>query len=264
MQCLTLKYRGIGRIIRHGGTQEVDAEFITRDNQRVLCEIKAAPLLTYPMLFLVPFEGSHHSAAVATQSQLKGMQTAIYLHQSYLRCGNYGDALWPFSGFLQSLELPHTRELLMQGFIHWKEALKAYRENDKSSRQYYVTNACGKPPQSGRGNWPANESISDGKTSVGIDRTDDIKKGVYQTFKLAASRRKGDQPLVKTALLSNLPALRHQTNYIDPVAEVLCINESDFASLAGATILGEFSRRSFRPFDYLITLTESITRGVAF
>lgn len=55
---------------------------------------------------------------------------------------------------------------------------------------YWFTNSCGQPiPRPDT--WPHRagtgyESVSDSKTSVGIDRTDDIKKGTYQILKLGA------------------------------------------------------------------------------
>ena len=65
-----------------------------------------------------------------------------------------------------------------------------------------MTNASGNPPVEAKEkfDWPNKQTISDGKTSAGIDRTDDIKKGIYQTMKIGSKYFKNTN--VKTALIS--------------------------------------------------------------
>ena len=64
-------------------------------------------------------------------------------------------------------------------YSYWKIAFSAYSKKDKNCSLFWLTNGCGQ--QNPRpDDWPKRkgtgfESISDGKTSVGIDRTDDIK-----------------------------------------------------------------------------------------
>lgn len=47
-----------------------------------------------------------------------------------------------------------------------------------------------------------------------MDRTDDIKKGIYQVIKMGTLFK--DQPNIKTAIISNLPAYRHREEYVQP------------------------------------------------
>ncbi|MBQ9394404.1 MAG: hypothetical protein IJU23_02665, partial [Proteobacteria bacterium] len=64
------------------------------------------------------------------------------------------------------------------------------------------------------------ESISDAKTSVGMDRTDDIKKAIYQVLKLGSEYKPNDAN-VKTAIISNIHAVRHYDEYLLSVRDVI-------------------------------------------
>ncbi len=65
------------------------------------------------------------------------------------------------------------------------------------------------------------ESISDGKSSVGMDRTDDIKKGLYQVLKIGAASKPKSTYTVKTALIFNIHAVRHYTDYLQDLQDVV-------------------------------------------
>ncbi|MDD5068631.1 MAG: hypothetical protein PHS53_01970 [Candidatus Pacebacteria bacterium] len=115
----------------------------------------------------------------------------------------------------------------------WLHAFKTYEARGRLSVGaidpiYWMTNACGQPwprPE----NWPQRrvgasgyESISDSKSSVGMDRTDDIKKGTYQVLKLGATNKpKIDGINIKTGLLSNLHAIRHFEEYLQDLKDVV-------------------------------------------
>ncbi len=51
-----------------------------------------------------------------------------------------------------------------------------------------------------------------------MDRTDDIKKAIYQSFKISTNLK--DDPSIKTAIVSNLPAYRHGREYVDPFIDI--------------------------------------------
>ena len=140
----------------------------------------------------------------------------------------------------------------------WKAARKAYINKDKESDMYYLTNACGSPPPEAKRDhgWPNNEVISDGKTSAGMDRTDDIKKGIYQTLKIGITHK--TQKNYKSALISNLPAYRHGIDYIDPITSILWGLESDVELLGSKDAI---SRENLRyVFDNIITLENPLLR----
>ena len=103
-----------------------------------------------------------------------------------------------------------------------------------------------------RDGWPKNESVSDSKTSAGMDRTDDIKKGIYQSLKIGTHVK--DMPSVRTAIISNLPAYRHGQEYIEPFINMLWGLDEDLQDQDGKRFLPEDKLR--RAFDFIITLEE--------
>ncbi|MCC5916427.1 MAG: hypothetical protein JJU02_03775 [Cryomorphaceae bacterium] len=140
----------------------------------------------------------------------------------------------------------------------WIEAKKAYAEKNRNSSLYYLANASGGPPKVAkmRDKWPQSESISDSKTSAGMDRTDDIKKGIYQVLKLGVLNK--DKDNIETALISNLPAYRHGKDYVDPFVDLLWTSEKNVVKEKGAEYISRKDLRYF--FDHLITLDSPILR----
>lgn len=137
----------------------------------------------------------------------------------------------PFPFYSAVLGLCESNPIFLDFYFRfWEEAFVAYRDKARGNPVFWLTNACGSPmPRPD--NWPklrsgGYESISDSKTSVGMDRTDDIKKGIYQVLKLG-SQYKPEYANIKTALISNLHAIRHQEEYLDCVKDIIwTIDES--------------------------------------
>ncbi|MBR8836570.1 MAG: hypothetical protein DSM106950_21770 [Stigonema ocellatum SAG 48.90 = DSM 106950] len=114
--------------------------------------------------------------------------------------------LWSYSQMARVFS--QDEQMFGRYFEFWQRAFAAYSRGEwirgaAPDPVYWLTNACGQPvPRPAY--WPTRnsgegfESVSDGKSSMGMDRTDDIKKGIYQVLKLGASRglprRKMSQP----------------------------------------------------------------------
>jgi hypothetical protein len=173
--------------------------------------------------------------------------------------GIVGDELWPFKPLINFLINEENSLFLSKCTEEWLLARNAYSTRDRGNKMYYLANACGSPPKIAkeRDGWPKKESISDSKTSAGMDRTDDIKKGIYQSIKIGTSVK--DNPKVKTAIISNLPAYRHRDEYVAPFVNMLWGLDDDLIELAGKKVLLESNLR--RAFDYIITLEEPILRN---
>jgi len=150
-----------------------------------------------------------------------------------------GGSSWAYNRIEQALD---SDTLLFNEYLDfWLRAFKNY-ETNKSAKDnvYWLTNACGQPnPRPS--NWPQRrkgtgyESVSDGKTSVGMDRTDDIKKGIYQVLKVGAeSKPQPGRFTVKTALVSNIHAVRHYKEYLTSLEDIIwTIDESGKARKTG-------------------------------
>jgi hypothetical protein len=118
---------------------------------------------------------------------------------------------WAFDGLAKAIQ--HDSNFLRDYLLFWASALDVYETKDRTNPLYWLTNGCGSK---------GSINVSDSKTSVGMDRTDDIKKGMYQLLKIGAESRKNDLPYSLTiALISNIHAIRHYDDYFQPVEDVM-------------------------------------------
>jgi hypothetical protein len=261
LKCLEIYHPNLKKIRVIGGTGLADAVLIYTSGTVVLGEVKASPLVTYPLLL------QSGSPCVDLQqmsrTQVECLETALYMHgETCIPLGPAGGKLWPLRPAVAYLtDAKHHREV--EAFVAtWRDIRTAYQTKDRASSLYYLANASGQPPKSAREHfaWPAKESISDSKTSAGLDRTDDIKKGIYQTFKLSVYAAKRFPNLnIKTAILSNLPAYRHGEEYVKPFQDVFWANEESFQPAGDSRVSCEVGALR-RPFDYIIALDDSFTR----
>ncbi len=246
-----------------GGSEAADAVLKHENGMVILAEVKSAPLLTYPFLFKLPescLKGEHEKVVI-TNSQLRACDSAIFLHNiGSIDLGRVGGDLWPFKPLVDFFINEENMPLIHHCINEWLSARDAYTKKDRQNRMYYLANASGSPPKiaKDRDGWPKSESISDGKTSAGMDRTDDIKKGIYQTFKIG-THVKGN-PDIKTAIISNLPAYRHGDEYVSSFVNMLWGLEEDIEDVNGQKAI--FSENLRRAFDFIITLEEPILRDI--
>ncbi len=169
--------------------------------------------------------------------------------------------MWPYKPLVDFLENPSNHHLINSSIKIWLEAKDAYSQKNRDNKMYYLANASGSPPKIAkeRDSWPKSESISDSKTSAGMDRTDDIKKGIYQGFKIGTSLKSNRE--FKTALISNLPAYRHGNEYVTPFVDMYWGLEEDIREIEGIkAIMVEDLKRVF---DFIITLEEPILRDIS-
>lgn len=217
-------YPQLSEVIAVGGTESADAVLKHTDGMVILAEVKSAPLLTYPFLFKVPescMQGPHEKLII-TSSQLGVCDSAMFLHGAgTINLGKVGDKLWPFKPLVDFIVEEENLPFVKKAIAEWLSAKDAYSLKDRQNKMYYLANASGSPPRiaKNRDGWPKKESISDSKTSAGMDRTDDIKKGIYQSLKIGTYIK--NNPSVKTAIISNLPAYRHGAEYVQPFVNML-------------------------------------------
>jgi hypothetical protein len=250
-------------VIAVGGTESVDALLKHRNGLTILAEVKSAPLLTYPFLFEVPSSclQGNHKKLIITNSQLRACPSAMYLHNGgIIHLGKVGDELWPFKPLVDFITEDKNMSFIEICINDWLSARDAYSKKDKDNKMYYLANASGNPPAIAkkRDSWPDKQSISDGKTSAGMDRTDDIKKGIYESLKIGINIRNSSN--IKTAIISNLPAYRHGDDYVSPFISMVWGLEEDYENLGGKRVLVEKNLRY--AFDFIITLEETILRDI--
>lgn len=256
-------YPEISEVIAAGGTQYADAVLKHNNGMIILAEVKSSPLLTYPFLFKAPDSclAGTHQKLVITSSQLRDCESAIYMHGAgTIKLGKVGTNLWPFKPLVDFF-ISEENSLFVQNCINaWLAARDAYSRKDRNDMMYYLANASGRPPRiaKDRDGWPQAESISDGKTSAGMDRTDDIKKGIYQSLKIGTYIQ--NEKMFKTAIISNLPPYRHGSEYVSPFIDMVWGLDEHMEEEEGRKFIAEDNLR--RVFDFIITLEDPILREI--
>ncbi|WNF04868.1 hypothetical protein [Brevibacillus borstelensis] len=268
------------------GSEPID--ILIHDEQKnimLLAEVKAAPLITLPLLVrseekitdLVDGEIVEIPHSAVDNSSLSSSNICLLLpvfhdgswQSKFVELQTKDDILtntiWAY-GQLENI-FRGNNDLFDLYLDTWKRAFEAYQvayhEKDRSSNIFWLTNACGQPKPRPV-DWPARsgtgyESVSDGKTSVGMDRTDDIKKGIYQVLKLGAeSKPINQQYQIKTALISNIHAARHYDEYLTSLQDVVwALDETGLAKKAGEL---DSETPIYNLFDGIISFTRNHPR----
>ena len=280
---LLLFYQSLFKI--HGKTLEVydacepaDAIFLDKTNSTAFfAEIKASPLLTMSVAtdceILTDFDKDENIVEVAHKStanpNLIGSEIYIMLPiQSesgkwdfrYYSIGHKqknNDEDFAYNGILNLLS---NQSFLKDYIQYWQTSFRLYCTKDDSENIFWFTNACGKP--SGLKDWDGGTTcISDAKTSVGMDRTDDIKKGIYQVLKLGSEGKQiSSNWNYKVGILSNIHPARHFESYIKPIKDMVWANSIE-KNINFAKDLPS-DTPMYNLFDGIITFTESYIRDL--
>ncbi|KMP10717.1 hypothetical protein UR09_05440 [Candidatus Nitromaritima sp. SCGC AAA799-A02] len=256
--------KNLNAVTSIGGVDSVDAVLIHENGCKILAEVKSAPLITYPILLWETSceAGKEHAKPNLTNSQFAELESALYLHeQAILPLGKPKDDLWPFKMAVEFITNSSNQTIMNSAANTWEKAKLAYMERNKGNPLYFLANASGNPPKIAkeRDNWPGKESISDSKTSAGMDRTDDIKKGIYQVMKIGTIMKNlPEAHKYKTAIISNLPAYRHGEDYVNPFLNMLWGLESDLEQGKEGKFISIENLR--RIFDFIITIDDPVLR----
>lgn len=172
---------------------------------------------------------------------------------------------WAYSRIEQALNSSDT--VFDEYLTFWLKAYEVYATyNAQKNGVYWLTNACGQP-NSRPADWPKRsngggyESVSDGKTSVGMDRTDDIKKGIYQVLKVGAEsklQKKRSQFTILTGLISNIHAVRHYKEYLTPLEGLIWTKDESGLAKKVSDLPPE--TEVYNLADGIISFTESYIR----
>lgn len=203
-----------------------------------VAEVKAAPLFTPPLC------RQHTSASMQTQTALPlnhslGIERRLHETTFSLFIPDVNEPLEiPVEAGAVGKEIPLDKYLAKsfqkdpilatRYFKIWQRMWASYQEKRTDDLLYWFCGACGLPRNPGEG-WPRQAdgkpkgSISDGKTSVGLDRTDDIKKATFQALKLGVENRARDAHgwTLLIGLASNLHASRHYDGYLKPYENII-------------------------------------------
>lgn len=273
------RHNGIEEIIMKG-TEPVDAVIINKKQKKVLfAEIKASPLLTLSLCTnsdqltkeldgeIVKYEHETLTNANLFKSKIEifvpKFENGIW-SDNYFVLGqklNEKDLSFGYKGFINLLK--QDKSFFKDYFFYWKSSLQTYYPKDNKSI-FWLTNACGTPspiPESWqkRRVGSGHESISDSKTSVGMDRTDDIKKGIYQVLKLGAEGKQNNLDWdYKVGIISNIHPARHFEEYLQSLKDIIWTNDTT----GRAKIAKDLPENQplYNLFDGIIALTKTHSR----
>lgn len=264
------------------GKEPIDIVILEDAGQNLFFgEVKAAPLLTLPLAKdAEPFKDEEgnllkdHDAPVAVSPIYK---TPIKLFvpkrddnskwtEHLFTLGsieNEDDSFWGYRSLLSLLSSDKT--FFSTFFDFWDNALTFYHPKRKQSI-FWLTNGSGEPnpapphwPSRKGGNGKNPESVSDSKTSVGMDRTDDIKKGIYQILKIGVENKPSKSKWkLRLGIISNIHAARHFEEYLSSLQNLVwTLDETGKAQKASDL---DDNHPLYNLFDGIITFTQSHIR----
>lgn len=218
-----------------GGSGVVDAIGI-EGNKISLFEIKSAPLITFPvmantiLLSVTDTDGelTHPDhKEVTLPADYAGDLSIIISEDLTIPIGvKSNDESEIYNQLIKFLTI---KENFNKFVSEWENIFAKYRGEQPKTGTFWLTNGCGQPMPRPL-DWEARrtgsgwESISDGKSSVGLDRTDDIKKGIYQVMKIGTHFKEfsKEQPFeVFTILASNIHAVKHHGEYLKEFEDMM-------------------------------------------
>lgn len=208
--------------------EPMDLIIYSPNEKRVFAgEIKAAPLMTLP-LEIDPTEVGLRRSSNHSHVDLREISKATISFPSPVGLPDYSIPVFSSTESVWE-QLSSDRDAAKAYISYWNRALAEYGKK-RSDHVRWLSNSCGAPP-AGTPSWPAKatslQSISDGKSSVGMDRTDDIKKAVYQLIRIRLDIESEDPDLkVHTGIVSNIHPVRHGKEYIYPLLNIVWRNTS--------------------------------------
>jgi len=260
------------------GSEPVDVIIVNQDTHHILFgEIKASPLLTLPLLMasekLIDDSGNEileHDGNL-TINTIFNQNINLFVPipsdgkwcESQYTFGSRAELSDKYWGYRSMIDLIEKDSSFLKNYYNfWNEALNKYHPKHTNS-VYWLTNGCGAPnprpdwwPKSKGGHGSGFESISDSKTSVGMDRTDDIKKGIYQVLKLGSEGKPVSSKWhFKVGIISNIHAARHFEDYLESLKNLIWTHDITGKANKAGDLKPEHPL--YNLFDGIISLTDS-------
>ncbi len=227
----------------------------------VLCEVKASPLVAFPLYAVneepldTEVEGEvrivdTHRATDITNWKRRPISIFLFgIDRSIpLRANRKGDKVTFIPALLRRKRGDLAED--MQEVINlWKQMLSGYSDRWVREGQQHLrwfTFGCG-------------SGVDDSKNAPGLDRTDDIKKGLYQSLKLTARYRTAcSRQRVKIGLLSNIHPAIHYSEYLQDFEDAVWTHANLLENIESLPEWKRVRLSDLSPFyDMLFTLTKS-------
>lgn len=237
---------------------DVDFVFYTA-NMLALGETKSSPLVIYPLEVRLDKhltevrDGQRVAKRTHTQATVNLAHTEIWMYIPHknirIHLGRATTSEWLYEPLIEYVKLPEN----VAGIIAaWKELYDVYAANllrGQTDPRKWITCGCG-------------GGVDDSKNKPGMDRTDDIKKGTYQSLKFGTYYKEKDpQRRVRSLIASNFFPLRTFDRYLSEMTDVIWTKEkySRTLTMPKSDNLAAFAKQDiFYLYDAIICFTESI------
>ena len=220
-------------------TEPADAIFYNKQEKNIfLGEIKSSPLLTLALCSPCEIQTTYDNDYNIIEIKHSTMSNPFIIGKELFvevpvkingvwKTKNYSigikssatDEDFAYDGLIKLIQ---DKNFIKDYMDYWTVSFDAYCKKDDTENIFWLTNACGKPSKLPK-DWTGGVTcISDEKTSVGMDRTDDIKKGIYQVLKLGAEGKLEETEWkCKVGILSNIHPARHFNAYLKPIKDLI-------------------------------------------
>lgn len=195
---------------------------LSADEQLILGEVKASPLVAFPLAAKMPVEAVEHHGWV--EAMPLAISWALFIGAAaegsrYLALPAPAGAAWPLDALV---EIARDADKVAPIVTAWHRHLVGYRLfnlEDPATRWHRF--GCGNIANPGAApGEPVELRVGNTKNLPGIDRTDDIKKGAAQVMLFARLKPGCRKEAVKTVLFGNLFAETHHEHYVRPIASL--------------------------------------------
>jgi hypothetical protein len=208
-------------------SHDVDA-VAYRDNLLVLLEIKASPMVTFPVKAVLnrirtteTDDGVREKEQHAlTDVDFSLLPLTLYLPHRALEIplNPYSEKGWPYTALQDWIEEP---DRFLNLFSAWLEIFNAYRTPKTHRIDRQIILGC---LANGWG-----DELDSNKTKPGLGRTDDVKKGTYQLMKYGAYYRVDCPELpIRGSLVANLDPLFLHEEYLAKLIDIRWSKEKFF------------------------------------
>jgi hypothetical protein len=206
-----------------------------RDDLLVLFEMKASPMVTFPLACVFPkpllkdettdegktggrVEYEQHSLVDVPVDGTRDFFLYVPHRKLSIPMGNGSSTSWPYSEAIKYFRKPgHFLDFLSAWLdLYYAYAVPKKTRDKREMALSYLVNGWG-------------DEIDSNKTKPGLGRTDDIKKGTYQLLKFGAHYRDPAAPFsVRTALVANLDPLFMREEFLDKLETIRWGQAADF------------------------------------
>jgi hypothetical protein len=193
---------------------------LSTESLLVLGEIKASPLVAFPITANSDESaGSHRWQREPAQLGSWGLFLgAAAGGPKKLALHDPTNDSWPLIDFVEFAGNEATVRLII---ATWRRHLEGYRLfNDEPAISRWHRFGCGNIESSNAAGDRVQLRVDNTKSLPGIDRTDDLKKGVAQVMLFGRLKRGCRVRAIKTTLFGNLFAETHHEHYLRPLADV--------------------------------------------